>query len=79
MFQNHYNNAPGMPYLFPKGTAGGTGIGYYVEETEERVGVRVKICNKTTYALYKYTPWIRYTSSSGGNLLFYILWVQYGF
>jgi len=78
-FKNHYNAAPDMPYLFPKGTPGGTGIGYYTAEDNERVGVRVRICNRATYALYKYTPWIQYTNGSGGNALFYDLWDQYGF
>lgn len=79
-FKNHFAAAPSMPYIFPKGTAGGTGIGYYDDvDVPHQVGVRVKINNKATYSLYKYTPWIRSTSAGGGNFLFYQLWIQYGF
>jgi hypothetical protein len=73
-----YDNAPAVPHIFPKGTPGGTGIGY-ADTVDGNVGLRLKINNAASYSLYKFTPWIRATTAGMGNYLFYDLWDQYGF
>lgn len=79
-FKQHFDNAPAMPYIFRRGSsAGQDSVGYYDPLRDIRVSVSMKVTNKASYSLYKYTPWIRYNQDGGGNLLFYQIWKGWGF
>jgi hypothetical protein len=75
-FKDNFDNAPTMPYVFSHGR--GQGVGY-CDGAGAQDYPRVKVTTKATCSLYNYTPWIRYTTTGGGNFLFYTMWTQYGF
>ncbi|MFH1230409.1 MAG: hypothetical protein V1709_02815, partial [Planctomycetota bacterium] len=64
----------GYPYLYKE-------IGYqYKDGSKGLVKVSVIVSNRTTYSLFKYTPYVNYNEvSKGGNWLFQNFWKQYGF
>ncbi len=77
--KDNFNGAPSVPYIWHRDAHPGDTSIAYIDASNIKNSVSMKIGNKATCSLYHYTPWINDHPNSGANLLFYQLWVQYGF
>jgi hypothetical protein len=80
--RDYINEGPQLPYYFDGRPPNGETQkkrSYYDTSTSSLKDIKLRVNNAATYSLFRYNVFVRYNASGMGNVLYFNVWLDFGF